>query len=88
MEDTASNLLSFAIRRSCVALIKQSLQMLENLQSEHNEMLEKLYRGAKVEDANYFTQEKFKQCRKRILDGNDILRDLEEQLKNYEINFR
>lgn len=88
MDDTAENLLAFAIRRSCVALLKNSLSMLEELKSEHNEMLEKLYRGAKVEDANFFTQEKFKQLRKRILDGNDVIRDLEEQLKSYDVKFR
>jgi hypothetical protein len=89
----AEEMLKFAIRRSCVTLLKSSLILLEDLREEHKTFINKLNRffpedPTLIETSNYFTEDKFNYLRKRVLDGNEVIRDLEKQLDNYKIEFK
>jgi hypothetical protein len=63
--------LSFQVRRKVTNLFKNFFMMLEDLSKENPSI----------------SQEKYNQLRKRVLDyGNDTIRELEEDLKQFKIN--
>jgi len=63
--------LSFQIRRKVTNLFKNFFIILEDLSKENPSI----------------SQEKYNQLRKRVLDyGNDTIRELEEDLKQFKIN--
>jgi siroheme synthase (precorrin-2 oxidase/ferrochelatase) len=88
-------ILAFAIRRDITNLFKDFLVILENLEDDHDEALNKLVRTLPPESqkqlflADHFTDEKMEQIRKRILSkGNDSIRSLEREIDHYKINFK
>ena len=66
--------------------------MLESLQKEHSSMLKKVEDKTSEEFAkniDYFDKDKYNYLRKKTLDlGNDILRELENNLEMFNIRIK
>ena len=66
--------------------------MLEGVQKEHSSMLKKVEQKTSKEfseNIDYFDDEKYNYLRKKTLDlGNDILRELENNLEMFEIRIK
>ena len=66
--------------------------MLEGVQKEHASMLKKVEQKTSKEfseNIDYFNDEKYNYLRKKTLDlGNDILRELENNLEMFEIRIK
>ncbi len=66
--------------------------MLESLQKEHSSLLKKVEDKTSAEfvkNVDYFDTEKYNYLRKKTLDlGNDILRELEKNLKMFDIRIK
>lgn len=91
----AENVLRFQINRILSSLFKKYLIILEDMGIEHDIALQKLYDNLPeeykiyVKLADYFGEEKYNLLRSKILDdGNDAYRQIEEQLKNFEIKIK
>lgn len=86
------DVLRFQARRIVTNLFKSFLVAMEDLAQDHDEALGKLatelppeLRGY-VKLADYLTEERAERLRSKILDaGNDAVRQLEEQLANYDV---
>ena len=77
-----------------VKLYKMLLMMVEDMKQDHDFHYAKLYQhipkeyNEVIDTANHFTSEKMAWIRKRILDyGNSSIRNLQEELENYQISF-
>ena len=102
MEEGNVNLkdvISFQIHRNIVSLYKRYFEITEDLLNEHKGFVSKIESrltnlGVDVEEINigeidYFTDKKFSQIRKKILDvGNDATRELERTLEFVTINLK
>lgn len=93
--DEVEALLRFQNRRLVTALFTRMLALIENLEREHEDALEKLHRAlpeeykAYVNLANYWTDTRADLFRKMILDdGNNTIRALDEMLANYDITLK
>ena len=66
--------------------------MLESLQKEHSLMLKKVKDETSsefVKNVDYFDKDKYNYLRKKTLDlGNDILRELENNLEMFDIRIK
>lgn len=89
------DVLRFQIQRNITNLFKFELQLLEDLKQEHVEAMDKLKvalspeQAKYVDLANYFTDKRFQQMRKRILDkGNDTIAEIDENVTHFEITFK
>jgi hypothetical protein len=90
------DVVSFQIHRNIVNLYKRYFEITEDLLTEHKLFISKLQ--AKLQSPNpdidlkeldYFTDEKFNQIRKKILDaGNDASRELEKALGFVDMNLK
>lgn len=91
----AKEMLRFQVKRCGTNSYKSMLTILEDIADEHDTALEKLnsmlpdeYKKY-VELANYMTEDKFQSLRSKILGaGNNNIRELEQQLENFEIKFK
>lgn len=91
----ADDVLRFQIKRILTNLFKKYLVILEDLGIEHDiafqkfhDMLPEQYQPYVVM-ADYFGEEKEKVLRSKVLGaGNDALRELEDQLKNFDITIK
>lgn len=89
------DVLRFQLDRNVRLLFREQLMLLEDLGKEHDTALSKLndalpeqYRHY-LDLADYLTPDRGQQLRKRVLDrGNDVLRNFEELLKQFEIRFK
>jgi len=102
MEEGGANLkdvISFQIHRNIVNLYKRYFEITEDLLSEHKSFISKIESrlsnlGVDIEEANieeidYFTDKKFTQIRKKILDvGNDATRELDRTLEFVTIDLK
>ncbi|MAH46183.1 hypothetical protein CMI37_10150 [Candidatus Pacearchaeota archaeon] len=102
MEGNSVNLkdvISFQIHRNIVCLYKRYFEITEDLLNEHKSFTSKIESrltnlGVDIEEINigeidYFTDKKFSQIRKKILDvGNDATRELERTLEFVTINLK
>ena len=97
MENNISpeQILLFGIKRNVTNLFKDYLNLLQELEREHNEALNKLVKTLPPDSqkqlylADHFTAEKMERMRKYILSkGNDCYRSIEEQSKSYTIKFK
>ena len=77
-----------------VKLYKMLLMMIEDMKQDHDFHYAKLYKHIPkeyheiIDTADHFTAEKMSWIRKRILDyGNSSIRNLQEELENYQISF-
>ena len=84
------DLLSFQIHRNIVNLYKRYLNLIEDLQEEHLNMLNKL--NSKIDqqtlkNVDYFDENKYNYIRKKILDlGNETAREIDKALEFIENN--
>ena len=66
--------------------------MLESLKKEHQSMLKKVQENTSQEfskNIDYFDENKYNYLRKKTLDlGNDILRELENNLEMFDIRIK
>lgn len=80
MKNPEDNLISVMTNKEITRLYKTLLEIIEDLQKDHQIMLAKISdkNGKEFSEAvNYFTQAKYEQIRKRILDsGNECDRNL------------
>ncbi len=102
MEEGSVNLkdvISFQIHRNIVSLYKRYFEITEDLLNEHKSFISKIESrltnlGVDIKEVNmgeidYFTDKKFSQIRKKILDvGNDATRELERTLEFVTINLK
>lgn len=91
----AGEVLRFQLHRSITILFKNYLIMLEDLGIEHDTALNKLYDALPqeykvyVDLADYLDEDKGKALRSKVLGaGNDALRNVDELLKQFEIEFK
>jgi len=86
------DIISFQTHRSIVNLYKKYFEITEDLLTEHKAFLSKIETRAKdsgidslnpsLKELDYFTEEKYNQIRKKILDaGNDAVRELDKTLE-------
>ena len=84
------DLLSFQIHRNIVNLYKRYLNLIEDLQEEHINMLNKL--NSKIDqqtlkNVDYLDENKYNYIRKKILDlGNETAREIDKALEFIENN--
>lgn len=88
MESSKDNIreyILFQIHRNIVSLYKRYLNIVEDLQEEHINMLNKLNKKTDLEtlkNVDYFDENRYNYLRKKILDlGNETIREIE---KNFE----
>ena len=90
------DVISFQIHRNVVNLYKRYFEITEDLLTEHKLFISKLQaklQSSKLDidlkELDYFTDEKFNQIRKKILDaGNDASRELEKALEFVDMNLK
>ena len=80
MKNPEDNLIVVMTGKEVTKLYKTLLEIVEDLQKDHEIMLEKISQKTSPEfahDVNYFTKAKYEQLRKRILDiGNESDRNI------------
>jgi len=73
---------SFQIKRNVISLYKNFLVLLEDLEQEHIDHFNKLYKNFEkdkeiINQADYFSENKMSYLRKKVLDlGNDCIRSI------------
>ena len=90
------DVISFQIHRNIVGLYKKYFEITEDLLTDHRIFVSKIQAKLQssgvdidLKDLDYFTNERFNQIRKKILDaGNDITRELEKALEFVDINLK
>lgn len=95
LEMEESEVLRFQVNRNITNFYKSMLVMLEDIAEDHDNALCKLQEHLPTEYkkyvdlADYLTEEKFSNLRGKILSGgNDTIRQIEEQMKNFEIKIK
>jgi len=82
----------FQVHRNITNLYKRYLNILEDLQEEHLNMLNKLSKKNDIsflKDVDYFDENKYNYYRKRILDlGNETSRDIEKNFDFLDIKIQ
>jgi hypothetical protein len=92
MDERVFDIFKFQVERNIVSLYKKYLEILQDIQSQHVSMLNKLNsldpKMAKELDlVDYFDEEEYNYLRKKILDaGNDTKREIERALENVKKN--
>jgi len=88
-EDKLKSFVYFQIQRNIVSLYKRYINLIEDLQEDHINMLNKL--NSKIDqntlkNIDYFDENKYNYIRKKILDnGNEVIREIEKNLEK--LNF-
>jgi len=88
-EDKLKSFVYFQIQRNIIALYKRYINLIEDLQEDHINMLNKL--NSKIDlqtlkNVDYFDENKYNYIRKKILDtGNETIREIERNLEK--LNF-
>jgi hypothetical protein len=78
------DLLTFQVHRNIVNLYKRYLNLVEDLQEEHLNMLNKL--NSKIDqetlkNVDYFDENKYNYIRKKVLDlGNETIREISKNM--------
>ena len=90
--DKIKEVLLFQVNRSVVNFYKSHLTMIEDLQREHQTMLKKVEKKTSKEfseSIDTFDNDKYNYIRKKTLDnGNDIIRELEQNLDKLKIRIK
>jgi hypothetical protein len=93
-QNQAEKIFLFSTKRNITNLFKEFLFVIENLKDQHDDAMGKLIdalpndQKSKVILANHFTEQEMDRIRKKILgSGNDCYRSIEEQSKNFKIDF-
>lgn len=95
-ENVVKDIISFQIHRNIVGLYKKYFEITEDLLTDHRLFVSKVETKLRasgsdinIKELDYFTDERFGQIRKKILDaGNDITRELEKALEFVDINLK
>ena len=78
------DILSFQIHRNIINLYKRYLNLIEDIQEEHINMLNKLNKKIDQEtlkNVDYFDENKYNYYRKKILDlGNETIREIDKNI--------
>lgn len=86
------DIISFQIHRNITNLYKKYFEISEDLLEEHKlfiARLKSLNDSSKVDLIDYFTEEKYNNIRKKILDaGNDSIREIEKALEFVDIKIK
>ena len=86
------DIISFQIHRNITNLYKKYFEISEDLLEEHRlfiAILKNLDDTSKVDSYDYFTEEKYNNIRKKILDaGNDSIREIEKALEFVNITIK
>lgn len=84
--------LMFQIHRNVVSLYKRYLNLIEDIQEDHTNMLNKLNKNVDLEtlkNVDYFDENKYNYLRKKILDlGNETIREIEKNFQFLNINIK
>lgn len=90
-----AEILRFQVSRIITNFYKDILTLSEDLAEDHDTALCKLQDNLPTEYkkyvdlADYFDEERFKRIRGKILTGgNNAIREIEEQMKNFDINIK
>lgn len=89
-EEKLKDFVFFQIQRNIVLLYKRYINLLEDMQEDHINMLNKL--NSKIDlqtlkNIDYFDENKYNYIRKKILDnGNETIREIEKSLGK--LNFK
>lgn len=88
-EDKLKSFVHFQIQRNVIALYKKYINLIEDMQEDHLNMLNKLNSKVDLEtlkNVDYFDENKYNYIRKKILDsGNETIREIERNLEK--LNF-
>lgn len=88
-EDKLKSFVHFQIQRNVIALYKKYINLIEDMQEDHINMLNKLNSKVDLEtlkNVDYFDENKYNYIRKKILDsGNEAIREIERNLEK--LNF-
>lgn len=88
-EDKLKSFVHFQIQRNVIALYKKYINLIEDMQEDHLNMLNKLNSKVDLEtlkNVDYFDENKYNYIRKKILDsGNEAIREIERNLEK--LNF-
>ena len=86
------DIISFQIHSNITNLYKKYFEISEDLLEEHKlfiARLKSLNDSSKVDLIDYFTEEKYNNIRKKILDaGNDSIREIEKALEFVDIKIK
>ena len=86
------DIISFQIHRNITNLYKKYFEISEDLLEEHKLFIARLKNlddTSKVDSIDYFTEEKYNNIRKKILDaGNDSIREIEKALEFVNITIK
>jgi|TARA_Y100001938_G_C8096976_1_gene438775 hypothetical protein len=81
------DIISFQVHRNIVNLYKKYFEITEDLLREHQQYKNRIKKSSLddmsiIDDLDYFTEERFNQTRKKILDaGNDATREIDKTLE-------
>ena len=95
-ESGIKSVICFQVHRNIVNLYKKYFEITEDLLLEHRLFVSKVQAKLQsseldigLKDLDYFTDEKFNQIRKKILDaGNDATRELEKAFEFVDISLK
>ena len=86
------DILSFQVHRNIINLYKRYLNLIEDIQEDHNSMIDKI--SSKIDqntlkNIDYFDDNKYNYLRKKILDiGNETIRDIEKNFDFIKMEFK
>jgi hypothetical protein len=84
-EDKLREFVYFQMQRNIISLYKKYINLIEDLQEDHINMLNKLNSKIDLEtlkNVDYFDENKYNYIRKKILDnGNETIREIERNLE-------
>ena len=91
----AKDYLQLATEQKVRFLFKSFLTVIEDLKEEHNRNFGTLYDSLpenyrpQIVQANYLDNGAYSYMRKKVLDaGNDAIREIDNELKKYEVDFK
>jgi hypothetical protein len=89
------DMISFQVHRNVINLYKKYFEITEDLLREHKIFLGRIKKISlddtteSIDGLDYFTEERFNQVRKKILDaGNDAVREIDKTLEFVTINLK
>lgn len=91
-KDDIKKYILFQIHRNIVSLYKRYLNVIEDMQEEHLNMLNKLNQKIEatfLKNIDYFDENKYNYLRKKILDlGNETIREIEKNFDFVDLNVK
>tara|TARA_B100000287_G_scaffold430888_1_gene487020 strand:- start:298 stop:597 length:300 start_codon:yes stop_codon:yes gene_type:complete len=88
------DIISFQVHRNVVNLYKKFFEITEDLLQEHKLYKTRIKESSlddiqAIDKLDYFTEERFNQTRKKILDaGNDAVREIDKALEFVTVNLK